>query len=417
MVGNAVGPAGGDPAGLIHIGTRAKGEAMFTADDLRKVMLSAVGSPYVWGANGPGKFDCSGLVLWGWRKVGCDEKDTTAAYIYAMTKKVTGEYQVGDVVFLKNSSTAFNGIGHIAMLTKKLANGDWEVVEAKGRAYGVIVTSLSVWKRRKGYQPPRRNPRLKLAGAPAVDQPLNFRLVSWNILGRRFDTTGTWAKRKQQVINRLRYMLDDTTPASASVLVLTECGATEAAELGKALGMKHMTYLFTSILYSPAWTVGGTWKLTNRKGTHGTLIAEMKRDGRTVNVVATHLPPKLSAAGERKRLVAALLAKAAKWNDPTIWAGDFNSTTAVEAQILAAKPGWQSARRSATTLVNAEFSTKTTLKAAKLTKGRPIDYVFTRKVTARSYRVLRAADPIGLVTGFVRVASDHHAIGLQLTVG
>lgn len=381
-------------------------------------MLSAVGSRYVWGGNGPTVFDCSGLVLWGWRKVGCDEKDTTAAYIYAMTEKVTGEYRPGDVVFLKNSRTAFNGIGHIAMLTKKLANGDWEIVEAKGRAYGVIVTSLSVWKRRAGYQPPRRNPRLKLTGTQSSPvpsaEPLNFRLVSWNILGRRFDTTKTWPKRRPYVLNRLRHVLDDATRETASVLVLTECGAAEAAELGKALGMQHITYLFTTILYTPAWSIGGVWKVTNRAGTHGTLIAELKRAGRTINVVATHLPAGVAAAGLRKRLVAALHARAAKWNDPTVWAGDFNSTSAVEAQVQ--KLGWKSARLAAVVKIRAEYKTKTSLKGGKLSKGRPIDYVFVRKVQVRAYRVMRAIDPLALVAGFVHVPSDHHMLSLQLTV-
>lgn len=37
-----------------------------------------VGKPYVWGADGPGAFDCSGLVGWAWRSAGADWPDATA---------------------------------------------------------------------------------------------------------------------------------------------------------------------------------------------------------------------------------------------------------------------------------------------------------------------------------------------------
>lgn len=383
---------------------------MATAAFLREVAISAVGKPYVWGANGPDAFDCSGFVLWVWRRCGLDVKDTTAAWLYKMTVQVTGEYRAGDIVTLRNSRTAFNGIGHVAILTRKLANGDWEIVEAKGRAYGVVVTSLSVWKKRAGYQPPRRHPKLILTGESYT--PLDFRLVSWNILGRRFDTTKTWVARRPLVISRLKRVLDDTTTAKASILVLTECSATEAAELGKALGMNRVSYLYTTILYSSAWKLGGTWTIENNPGTHGTLIAELTRDGRTINVVASHFPPGAGRAAKRKRLAAALTAKAKGWNDPTLWAGDFNSSSRVEAQVL--ELGWASTRKSATSRTRADYRTVTSLKSAPFQKGSPLDYVFVRKVTAKSYRLMRAVDPAALPK--VRPASDHHPITIQCTV-
>ena len=108
--------------------------------------------------------------------------------------------------------------------------------------------------------------------------------------------------RKPRVLARLRRVLNDTDDAKASVLVLTECGAAEAAELATDLGLKHVTYLFTSVLYSAAWSLGSTWRIENNPGTHGTLIAELSREGRTVNVVASHFPPGISRAAKRKRL-------------------------------------------------------------------------------------------------------------------
>ena len=35
-----------------------------------KFALSQIGKPYVWGAAGPNSFDCSGLVMWAYARVG-----------------------------------------------------------------------------------------------------------------------------------------------------------------------------------------------------------------------------------------------------------------------------------------------------------------------------------------------------------
>lgn len=132
-----------------------------------------VGKPYVLGAEAaisnpdPPKFDCSELVEWLYGRAGNRITDLAAAQ-YNATKKVTGSPKVGDLVFLRNNPARSNGIGHVAVLTKKLDNGDWRIIEARGRAYGVVRTTLSYWKTRKYYAGLRRQSSFVLAGKDAA---------------------------------------------------------------------------------------------------------------------------------------------------------------------------------------------------------------------------------------------------------
>ncbi|MQA94447.1 MAG: NlpC/P60 family protein [Streptosporangiales bacterium] len=59
--------------------------------------LSKIGSPYVWGAEGPGTFDCSGLSMWAYGQVGINLPHYTGAQWTAGTRVSTP--RVGDLVF------------------------------------------------------------------------------------------------------------------------------------------------------------------------------------------------------------------------------------------------------------------------------------------------------------------------------
>lgn len=130
-----------------------------------------VGKPYVLGAEAsasdpnPPKFDCSELVEWLYARSGNKITDLAAAQ-YDVTKEVAGSPKVGDLVFLRNNPARHNGIGHVAVLTSQLANGDWRIIEARGRAYGVVRSTLSYWKQRNHYAGLRRLPSFELASAP-----------------------------------------------------------------------------------------------------------------------------------------------------------------------------------------------------------------------------------------------------------
>lgn len=154
-----------------YFGTRCS--AAMTPSQFAKLADAQVGKPYVLGAEAaisntdPAKFDCSELVQWLFGRSGNPITDLAASQ-YNVTKKVTGSPKVGDLVFLRNNPARSNGIGHVAVLTQKLSNGDWRIVEAKGRAYGVVRTTLSYWKKRKYYAGLRRYAKLVFAGSDGV---------------------------------------------------------------------------------------------------------------------------------------------------------------------------------------------------------------------------------------------------------
>ena len=68
-----------------------------------------VGKPYVWGADGPGSFDCSGLTMMAWRQAGISLPHSAAAQ-YNVGRHVTrAELQPGDLIF------RYSPISHVAM--------------------------------------------------------------------------------------------------------------------------------------------------------------------------------------------------------------------------------------------------------------------------------------------------------------
>ncbi|MFT4110999.1 peptidoglycan-binding protein [Propionicimonas sp.] len=147
--------------------------ASMTAKQFAALADAQVGKPYVLGAEAaisnpdPAKFDCSELVQWLFGRSGNPITDLAASQ-YNVTKKVTGSPKVGDLVFLRNNPARSNGIGHVAVLTKKLSNGDWRIIEARGRAYGVVRTTLSYWKQRSYYAGLRRYSSFVLADGDSV---------------------------------------------------------------------------------------------------------------------------------------------------------------------------------------------------------------------------------------------------------
>ena len=149
--------------------------AKLTAVQFARLLSDQVGKPYVLGAEAaisnpdPPRFDCSELVQWSYGRAGTDITDLAAAQ-YTVTRAVPSgtSPKVGDLVFLRNNPARSNGIGHVAVLSRQLASGDWEIVEARGRAYGVVKTTLNYWKSRKYYAGLRRYSPLVFAGREGV---------------------------------------------------------------------------------------------------------------------------------------------------------------------------------------------------------------------------------------------------------
>ncbi len=70
---------------------------------------SRLGMPYVWGAQGPGSFDCSGLVMWAWAHGGVNLPHFSGAQYSSTTHISMSQLQPGDLVFPSNPGD------HVAM--------------------------------------------------------------------------------------------------------------------------------------------------------------------------------------------------------------------------------------------------------------------------------------------------------------
>ncbi|MCD9146136.1 C40 family peptidase, partial [Streptomyces albireticuli] len=65
-----------------------------------QTMLAQVGKPYEWGATGPNSFDCSGLIVFGWRQAGYELSVRTSQQMFNIATPVqTGQEQPGDLIF------------------------------------------------------------------------------------------------------------------------------------------------------------------------------------------------------------------------------------------------------------------------------------------------------------------------------
>lgn len=64
-----------------------------------RAALTKQGQPYLWGAQGPSSFDCSGLVLWAFQQVGVNMPRTAANQAGMGSAVSKSELQAGDLVF------------------------------------------------------------------------------------------------------------------------------------------------------------------------------------------------------------------------------------------------------------------------------------------------------------------------------
>ena len=96
-----------------------------------KVALAQLGKPYLWGASGPGSFDCSGLMLVAWRAGGKSLPHSSRAQFAATRRVSIGQIQPGDMVFFGSP------IHHVGMY---IGNGN--MVEASRKGTPVRIRSV-----------------------------------------------------------------------------------------------------------------------------------------------------------------------------------------------------------------------------------------------------------------------------------
>jgi cell wall-associated NlpC family hydrolase len=94
-----------------------------------RAALTRLGCPYVWGATGPDRFDCSGLVQWAYAQAGVALPRTTYDQIHVGIPVSRSDVQPGDLVFPHT--------GHV-----QLAIGDNLVIEAPYSGASVRISPL-----------------------------------------------------------------------------------------------------------------------------------------------------------------------------------------------------------------------------------------------------------------------------------
>jgi cell wall-associated NlpC family hydrolase len=96
-------PGGAQSADAATLAARALG-----------VAASKKGAPYQWGAVGPYRFDCSGLTLYSFKRVGARLPRTAAAQ-YNSTKHITkSARRAGDLVFFHSGSSS-SSVYHVGI--------------------------------------------------------------------------------------------------------------------------------------------------------------------------------------------------------------------------------------------------------------------------------------------------------------
>jgi cell wall-associated NlpC family hydrolase len=90
-----------------------------------------VGDAYVWGAEGPNAFDCSGLMLMAYRQVGISLPHHSATQATLGTAVSRANLQPGDLIFW------YSPVSHVSMYV-----GNGMMVHARNTAVGVVEQSV-----------------------------------------------------------------------------------------------------------------------------------------------------------------------------------------------------------------------------------------------------------------------------------
>jgi hypothetical protein len=130
--------------------------ATVSGQDILNYLMQFAGQPYVWGGQGPGGFDCSGLMWYGMQHFGISIPRTSNAQLAATRSIPIAQAQVGDMVFFDSDNNgqsdhvgmyAGNGMVLVADHTGTAIHVVPVSTEARitgvGRAAGIVNTNIS----------------------------------------------------------------------------------------------------------------------------------------------------------------------------------------------------------------------------------------------------------------------------------
>jgi cell wall-associated NlpC family hydrolase len=98
-----------------------------------------IGEPYVWGAAGPGSWDCSGLTMGAWERGGRSLPHYSVAQYDQSTPIAPSRLAPGDLVFWGSSSSP-SSIYHVALYI-----GEGRIIHAPRSGQPVSEESMYYW--------------------------------------------------------------------------------------------------------------------------------------------------------------------------------------------------------------------------------------------------------------------------------
>lgn len=125
-------------------GAVAKGSPL--GDDKYKALMEEAykyeGQPYVWAGSNPSTgFDCSGLMMWSYRKIGINLPRTAQEQYNATARIKDSERKPGDLVFFTRTYKTSNYITHVGIYI-----GNDEYYNSSGRGIGAISLKEKFWQ-------------------------------------------------------------------------------------------------------------------------------------------------------------------------------------------------------------------------------------------------------------------------------
>jgi cell wall-associated NlpC family hydrolase len=93
---------------------------------------NAIGTPYVWAADGPNGYDCSGLTMAAWRAAGVSLPHNAAMQWDVVAHISRSQIKPGDLVF-------YNSLGHVAIYV-----GSGKIIEAPNAGESVKLASVDI---------------------------------------------------------------------------------------------------------------------------------------------------------------------------------------------------------------------------------------------------------------------------------